>query len=60
MNEIYLVIDISDESGSEAIKGIFDDKQKAKIFLADYVLENNGIDSSDLELVKKKVEVNKS
>lgn len=57
MNEIYLVIDSNDRSDSGIIKGIFDDKTAAKLFLADYVLENERIDSDFLELVKQEVTV---
>lgn len=53
---VWLVVHSESESGSEAIKGLFDSEQKAKLFIADYVLKN-AIDTSFLELAKKKVEV---
>ncbi|MDM8100967.1 hypothetical protein [Oceanobacillus oncorhynchi] len=55
MNVIYLVIDSTDCSDSVIIKGVFKDKREAKLFVADYVLENDGVDSDYLELVKKEV-----
>lgn len=51
---IWLIIDTQEESGSEAIKGVFSDEIQAKLFLADYVLKNS-VDSDYLQLVKKKV-----
>lgn len=57
MNEIYLVIDSTNYGNSNAIRGIFDDKTTAKLFLADYVLENDNVDSEFLELVKSEVTI---
>lgn len=56
--DVWLVVDSQTESGAVAVKGIFDSEQQAKLFLADYVLENAvNIDASFLELVQRKVEV---
>lgn len=55
MNEIYLVIDTTNSTGSESIKGIFAEKKEAKLFLADYVLENNNVFSDYIELEKFEV-----
>ncbi|MDY7224688.1 hypothetical protein [Halalkalibacterium halodurans] len=52
---IWLVIDTQEESGSEAIKGVFSDEIRAKLFLSDYVLKNS-VNSDYLQLAKKKVE----
>lgn len=57
MNEIYMVIDSTNHGDSNAIKGIFDDKKQAKLFLADYVLENDNVDSEFLEIVKREVTI---
>ncbi|MCM3396816.1 hypothetical protein M3638_03045 [Oceanobacillus profundus] len=57
-NEVWIVIDYEDSGGAEGIQGVFDSEEKAKLFLADYVLKN-ACTSDYLQLVKKKVEVNK-
>ncbi|MCC2248828.1 hypothetical protein JUJ52_02495 [Virgibacillus sp. AGTR] len=55
---VWLVIDMAESTGSQIVKGIFDSEQKAKLFIADYVLEECG-SGDDIELIKKKVEVTK-
>ncbi|MDO6448118.1 hypothetical protein [Oceanobacillus profundus] len=54
--KVWAVIDFELEAGSESIKGLFDSEEKAKLFIADYVLKNE-VNSEYLELVKKKIEV---
>ncbi|GAB2553530.1 hypothetical protein [Gracilibacillus alcaliphilus] len=56
MNEIYIVMD-ADFTGAETIIGIFDDKAQAKLFLAEYVLDNNNVHSNSIELIQREVEV---
>ncbi|WP_371069116.1 hypothetical protein [Sediminibacillus sp. JSM 1682029] len=56
--EVYLVIYCEDEVGAGAIKGLFDSEIRAKVYLADFAIKNT-IDTSYLELVKRKVEVSK-
>lgn len=53
--KVWLVIDSESDSGQQAIKGIFVSKEKAKMFIADYVLEND-VCTSCLELAQMEVE----
>lgn len=40
-NGVWIVLDSSVETGAESIKGIFQTEERAKIFLADYVIDND-------------------
>lgn len=51
---IYIVIDSTKVTGEESIKGVFYNKQDAKLFLADYVLENE-VDTDCIDLVEREV-----
>lgn len=57
MEAVWIVMDTSEETGSESIKGVFATEEQAKYYIADYALDND-IDTTYLELVKKKI-VNK-
>lgn len=48
-DSVWIVMYTEEETGIASIKGIFPTEQKAKLFIADYAL-NNDIDSSYLEL----------
>lgn len=58
MNEIYIVMDTNYETGAESVVGVFETKQQALIFTGEHALQND-IETSNLYLFKKKVEVNK-
>ncbi len=55
-NEVWIVINTEQNVGAESIIGLFENKGQAINFIGEYVLKNE-IDTSYLELVKKKVEV---
>ncbi len=54
-NIVYIVTDSSNGKGSKSIVGVFSDKNNAKLFLADYVLEND-LYTSDIDIVRQEVQ----
>ena len=55
--KIWIVLDTENEVGACAIKGIFANERMAKMFIADYVLENS-INTDYLELAECEVTLN--
>lgn len=56
MNEIWVVMNTDQNVGTDSIIGLFENRGQAINFIGEYVLKNE-INTSNLELSKKKVEV---
>ncbi|GEM_PF-6114651 len=49
VNNVWIVMDTGNEVGSASVKGVFEYETDAKMFLANYVLEND-VDTYNIEL----------
>ncbi|GIN21429.1 hypothetical protein [Siminovitchia fordii] len=57
MNKVWILMDTGNEVGSPSVKGVFENEMSAKMFLANYALEND-VDTYNIELFE--MEVNSS
>lgn len=53
-NEVYIVMDNEETTGSESILGVFEREVDAKLFVADYVLDKE-INTCYLSLTRKEI-----
>ncbi len=55
-NIVYIVMDTTHRSGANSIIGTFADHNNAKLFLAEYVLENESRSTGNLDIVKQEIQ----
>lgn len=53
---IWIVMDNNKSGGPDSIKGIFANKLEAKVFVAEYVLDN-GLNTDHLHFIERQIEV---
>lgn len=53
--KVWMFTDNSEYGGQDAVKGVFETEEKAKLALADYVLENEVNNTTYLELFEMEV-----
>lgn len=56
--KIFIVMDITENTGRDSLIGVFDSLDKAKIALADYVLhtENGRIEPCYVDIIEEELE----